>query len=259
MEILQIRNATIIVKYAGKKFLIDPWLGPKEYMAGFEAGINSHIRQPRHELPISIDEIVNVDAVILTHYHPDHWDDYAKNALDKNIPFFVQSETDLNIIKSLGFNDVRIISDKGTDFEGITLYKTHGQHGKREILEPLCKQVNMPYDTMGIVFNAAEEKVLYVAGDTIYCQEFEDALKQYQPDIIVINACGATVLNGEHIIMNLEDLDKTVNAAPSAAIVASHMDNVSHLTVTRNDIKQFVNEKKLKNIFVPEDGETLKF
>ena len=43
MKITQVRNATIIVEFDKNKFLIDPWLGPKDYMEGFEAGINSHI------------------------------------------------------------------------------------------------------------------------------------------------------------------------------------------------------------------------
>ena len=29
------------------------------------------------ELPISIDEIVDVNAVILTHFQPDHFDEFA--------------------------------------------------------------------------------------------------------------------------------------------------------------------------------------
>ena len=111
MKIHQIRNATIIVTYNNKRFLIDPWLMPKDYMAGFDVGLNSDVRQPRCELPISVDKIVDVDAVILTHYHPDHWDEFAACAINKNIPFFVQSEIDKSIIENLGFRDVRVISE----------------------------------------------------------------------------------------------------------------------------------------------------
>ena len=116
LQIHQIRNATIIVTYNNKRFLIDPWLMPKDYMAGFDAGLNSQIRQPRVELPIPVEKIVDVDAVILTHYHPDHWDDFAAKAINKNIPFFVQSETDKKLIENLGFKDVRIIKENGTEF-----------------------------------------------------------------------------------------------------------------------------------------------
>ena len=106
MKITQIRNATIIVEYANRRFLVDPWLCPKESMAGFDAGINPQIRQPRVELPFTQDKITNVDAVILTHFHPDHFDDYAVKALDKEIKFFVQSKQDYEIIQSKGFTNI---------------------------------------------------------------------------------------------------------------------------------------------------------
>ena len=169
MKITQIRNATLIIEYDNTRFLIDPWLGPKGYMPGFETAVNSEIRQPRVELPFSIDKIVNVDSVIITHIHPDHWDEYAEHAIDKNLKIFVQSEFDKNFILSKGFKDIEILAEQGTSFRNITLFKTHTQHGKREILKPLCDSIGMPYDAMGIVFNAEQEKTLYIAGDTIWC------------------------------------------------------------------------------------------
>ena len=57
MKITQVRNATIIVEYNNTKFLIDPWLMPKDYMPGFDTAINSEIRQPRVELPFEIEKI----------------------------------------------------------------------------------------------------------------------------------------------------------------------------------------------------------
>ena len=94
MELKQIRNATLNIKYGGKKFLIDPWLAEKGAIPGFGGTINEHLRNPTSDLPIPISEIVDVDAVILTHDHPDHWDDAAKDAIPKDIPFFVQHEVD---------------------------------------------------------------------------------------------------------------------------------------------------------------------
>ncbi len=255
MKIHQIRNATIIITYNSKRFLVDPWLMPKDYMEGFDSGVNFDIRQPRVELPISVEKIVDVDAVILTHYHPDHWDEFASRALNKNIPFFVQSEADKNIIEGLDFKDVRIIKQEGTEFDKIKLYKTDCQHGKREIIKPICQKVNMPYDAMGVVFKSENEKTLYLAGDTIWCDEVKNALDKFNPEIIIINGCGATVLNGERLIMNLDDIKKISSYSKNSKIIASHMDTVSHLTVTRDDVKNL----NLKNVLVPSDNEILTF
>ena len=176
MKITQVRSATIIVEYNNTKFLIDPWLMPKDYMPGFDSAINSQIRQPRVELPFGIEKIVDVDAVIITHIHPDHWDEFAENSLNKDIKVFVQSNFDKDYVISKGFTNVEIIQESGTKYNGITLYKTGTQHGKREIIKPLCDSVGLPYDAMGVVFKSNNEKTLYIAGDTIWCEEVKDVL-----------------------------------------------------------------------------------
>ncbi len=257
MKITQIRNATIIINFNNTKFLIDPWLMPKDYMEGFDSGVNSNIRQPRVELPFEIKKIIDVDAVIITHIHPDHWDEFAQNALDKNIKIFVQSEYDKQYILSKGFLDVEILSFEGTKYNNTTLYKTPTQHGKREIIKPLCESVNMPYDAMGVIFKAQNEKTLYIAGDTIWCEEVKTTLNKYNPDIIILNACAATVLNGERLIMNIDDIKEVIKCVPKAAIIASHMDTVSHLTLTREDLKKYKKEYNVENLLIPDDGQTI--
>ena len=259
MKITQVRNATIIVEYNETKFLIDPWLGPKDYMEGFESALNSQIRQPRVELPFEIEKTVDVDAVILTHFHPDHFDEYAVNALNKDIKFFVQSQKDLEIIKSYGFKNLEVMTQQGIDYKNIKLYKTDCQHGKREIIKPLCESIGMPYDTMGVVFKSNNEKTLYVAGDTIWCDEVSEAIDKFEPEIIVVNACAATVINGERLIMNIDDVRQVIKKAPKSTIIASHMDTVSHLTVTRKDLEEFREKESVKNLLIPDDGEVLNF
>ncbi|OLA82362.1 MAG: hypothetical protein BHW58_03475 [Azospirillum sp. 51_20] len=259
MKITQVRSATIIVEYNNTKFLVDPWLMPKDYMPGFDVAINSDVRQPRVELPFGIEKIVDVDAVIITHIHPDHWDEFAENALDKNIKVFVQSIIDKDYVITKGFTNVEIIQESGTEYNGITLYKTGTQHGKREIIKPLCDSIGLPYDAMGVVFKSNDEKTLYIAGDTIWCEEVKAALEKYSPDVIVVNACAATVLNGERLIMNIDDVKEVLQHAPNSTVIASHMDTVSHLSVTRNDLKGFKNKNNIDNLLIPEDGEIIDF
>lgn len=59
MKIQQIRNATIIIKYAGKKFLVDPMLGKKGSFAPFPFSHHQELRNPLHDLPLKAEEIVN--------------------------------------------------------------------------------------------------------------------------------------------------------------------------------------------------------
>lgn len=259
MKITQIRNATLIIEYENIRFLIDPWLMPKNYMPGFDAAVNVETRQPRVELPFEVKDIVNVDAVILTHLHPDHWDEFAEKALRKDIKLFVQSQTDKDYLIQKGFNNIEIMNESGSQYKNINLYKTKTQHGKREIVKPICELIGMPYDAMGVVFKSDNEKTLYIAGDTIWCQEVKDALEKYKPEIVVVNACAATVINGERLIMNIDDINAVINTSPDAKVIASHMDTVSHLTITRKDLKEALANHKIKHLLIPDDGETLLF
>lgn len=230
----------------------------KGQIPGFTAAINSHISQPRIDLPISIEEIVKADAVILTHNHSDHWDEIAAANLQKDIPFFVRNEAELKIIQENGFTNLKIIDENGTNFEGIKMYKTETQHGAREIVKPYYERINRAYGAMGVVFQSENNKTLYIAGDTIMCDEVKEVIDKFSPSVIVINACGATkIIDGKRvkIIMDLEDVKTISSYAKNATIIASHMDAVSHLTVTREDIINL----KLENVLVPSNNERLRF
>jgi L-ascorbate metabolism protein UlaG (beta-lactamase superfamily) len=95
MDIKLIRQATLIIQYAGKRFLIDPMLAEKGAYPplgpgiGFPDAIRQDQRNPMVSLPTSIEIIIsNIDAVIVTHLHPDHWDDVAIEVLPKEIKLF---------------------------------------------------------------------------------------------------------------------------------------------------------------------------
>jgi L-ascorbate metabolism protein UlaG (beta-lactamase superfamily) len=84
-----IRNATLLIHYNGKKILVDPMFSSKGAFDPF-AGKE---RNPAVVLPVSIDEIIkDIDAVLVTHTHPDHFDPVATEALDKSIKLFNQPE-----------------------------------------------------------------------------------------------------------------------------------------------------------------------
>jgi hypothetical protein len=48
-------------------------------------------------------------------------------------------------------------------------------------------------------------------------------------------------------------------ASPNAKIIASHMEAVNHWTLSRKELKSFINEKGISNILVPADGESYSF
>ena len=257
MKLTQIRNATLKVEYAGKKFLIDPMLSKKGAFPGFPGTINSHIANPTVDLPLPLSEILDVDAVIVTHTHQDHWDDAAKEAIPKDMPIFTQNARDQWDIQMSWFRNTWVLEERN-DFGGITLNKTPGHHGRGEILEGLLGDILG--NVCGIVFTHPREKTLYIAGDTVWYQGVEQNLKQYKPDVMVLNSGDAKVLPNESIIMGKEDVYEAYKAAPLATIIASHMGAVNHASLSREDLRAFIVDHRMNSrVLVPEDGESYSF
>ncbi len=135
MKITQIRNATQIIQYAGKTFLIDPLLAPKGSYPGFAGTARAEIRNPTVELPCDLTTLLNVDALIVTHLHEDHWDETASRVVPKDKLIYVQNEQDAESLHKQGFTHLTVLADE-TKFGDITLHKTTGQ---RRLRSHLCR------------------------------------------------------------------------------------------------------------------------
>ncbi|TCN20452.1 MBL fold metallo-hydrolase [Mesobacillus foraminis] len=253
MNIQHIRNATLVVQYAGKKFLIDPMLAEKGTYPPFPNAPRQDQKNPLVGLPTSIDHIIqDIDAVIVTHLHLDHWDDRAKEVLPKETVIFAQNEEDAAEIRNAGFQHVEVLQED-TVFEGIQLMKTNGEHGRGEILK-------IAGLVCGIVFKHPTEKTLFIAGDTVWYKEVHEVIGTQKPEIIVVNAGDNQFYEGGSLVMGKEDVYEVYKAAPEAKIIAVHMEAVNHWALSREELKSFSNEKGIAStVLVPEDGESYTF
>ncbi len=253
-----IRNATVVFNYAGKKFLIDPMLADKGTYPGFPGTPNSELNNPLVNLPVKAESIVNVDAVLVSHLHLDHWDEAAAQALPKNIKIMAQNEDDAKAIQAQGFTNVEAIAEVA-DFEGLQITKTHCQHGS-DLAYSVPHLADFLGKASGFYFNAAGEKSVYFIGDTVWIEEVENNLKTWQPDIVVVNAGLASLADEQFggVITGKEDVERIHNLLPNATIIAIHMEALNHCLVTRADLKAFVEEKGFADkVIIPNDGETI--
>lgn len=256
-EVTQIRNATVKINYGGKVFLVDPMFAPKDAYKGFEGTLNSHLNWPRVELPFSKNEILkDVDAVIITHTHLDHLDETAIKAIPKDILMFSQDEKDKAYLEKSGFKNVKIMT-KNSSFGDVKLSITGGLHGSQELV---FKYKELLGKVSGVVFSAKNEKTIYLAGDIVFNKDVEDVIKNYNPEIIILNSGDAQLGDGSSILMTKEEVLATHKVAPKAKIIAVHMEAVNHSALSRYELKEYSKQKGMEDfVFIPKDGESLKF
>lgn len=257
----QIRNATGRIVYSGLTLLIDPILAPKGEYPGFELAKTPErkaMRNPLIELPVPVEEVLkDLEAVILTHTHLDHWEAHAARLIPKYIPVFVQHAADKKLVQSQGFIDVRVVGIN-TPFKGITITKTGGQHGSDEMFA-VPTIAEFLDESMGFVLRAPGQKTVYFAGDTRWHEYVELALTKYKPDYVVLNTGEATYdgFDGS-LIMGTEDVKKCYDFCKTVKIITVHMDAINHCICTKAIMRKFVEENKLGDrVLVPSDGEIL--
>ena len=137
--------------------------------------VNAHVSNPTVELPFSIEEIIDIDAVFLTHTHPDHWDETAVNVIPKDKLVFVQHEVDEQILRSQGFVNVQIFSED-TDYNGISFTRTACQHGSDAAYEN--KELGeMLAEVTGVILSHADEEKLYLVVLCQLCNVLKDLLR----------------------------------------------------------------------------------
>lgn len=250
MIIQQIRNATLKIQYGGVMFLIDPWLQDKA--TGFSVnavrpemqGINC----PMNDLPDTPENILQgVDCCLVTHLHFDH---FSSDYLPKDLKIIAQNKKDARNIRDMGFENVQSFDSEIIEIGGITIRKTNAVHGENEAVSKRMGEV------CGYVFKRPEEKTLYIAGDTVYCDAVELTIEQFIPDVIILNCCGATVPLGR-LIMDTKDVKKVCLKAPKTLIIATHLDSVNHALYTSKDVKDYIAKEGLSQVHVLANGKSI--
>ncbi|CAM3815788.1 MBL fold metallo-hydrolase [Mesobacillus thioparans] len=248
MDIQLIRQATMKIQYNGHIILVDPMFSPRGSLDPVANAANDK-RNPLVDLPFPVEEILKeVEAVMITHMHRDHLDDAAIQSLPKDIVVFCQPEDEGKLQEHGFLNVVKVNSD--VQWNGIKLSRTGGRHGTGELARAMGP-------VSGFILEADSEENLYIAGDTVWCDETEDAIRNYKPGVIIVNGGEAQFKTGDPITMGLKDIVKVRNQAADSLIVVVHMEAWNHCLLKRETVMNFIEDNELKNVIVPNDGEKI--
>lgn len=221
MRLGLIRHATLLLETSLGRILVDPMLRAAGSSPPIENTPNPR-PNPLVELPLPAEEVVRgVDLCIVTHLHRDHFDDL----LPYDVPILTQPES-ADELRGRGYSDV------ATSHAAIAM--TRGLHGTPE-LGPVS----------GWIVDG-----VYVAGDTVWCEDVEQALREHEPHTIVLNAGGAHFVGGRPIVMDVADV-RRVRQATRSRVVVVHLEAINHCVEGRDAYRA------IEGVLVPEDGEAI--
>ena len=230
-----VRNATVLATVDGTTFLVDPLYAEQGALPSIDDTPNDRAN-PLVPMP---DVDLSYDAVIVTHRHPDHFDEAAKAALDSDVPLFCQPAEEAAFVDE-GFTDVRPV-DECASFDGIALHRAPGRHGHGELAERMGP-------VSGFVLDGTE--TLYIAGDTVWYDPVAETLDRFEPDAVVLNGGAARFNEGEPITMGVDDV-AAVREATDAAVAVVHMEAINHCLLSRAELRAATD-----GVLVPEDGDS---
>lgn len=245
-----IRNATLVIDYAGKKILVDPMFSPKGAIDSW-AGI---AKNPTVELTMPVEDIIkDIDLVMVTHTHEDHFDKPASLALNKSVALMMQP-ADKDFFQKEGFINAEVLQNQKV-WNGITITRVEGQHGTGKVLKQMGK-------TSGFIVQAENQPTVYLVGDTVLTEDIVKIIKKFNPDYIVVNSGGAMIKSFGNIPIILDE-DQTmtlIGESGNAKVIAVHMDSLDHCFTTRTILKNkaAVLQIPTEKLIVPEDGEIIK-
>ena len=246
-----LRNATLILKLGGQNFLVDPMFGEKGSWDPIPW--TNETRNPTVDLPVTdveLKKIVNdADYVLVTHLHPDHWDQAAQQSIPKDKPVICQPE-DVPQLKAQGFEklytDTQLLLPSG-----VSINRVGAQHGHGDLAEKMAP-------ASGYILKS-NDRCFYLAGDSVWFEGVQHVIDTWQPDVIIVNGGGAKFQFGEPITMTADEVLMVANhSKEEAKVIVVHLEAVNHCYTTRYELQHFFAGRGLSSkVIIPKDGEEL--
>jgi L-ascorbate metabolism protein UlaG (beta-lactamase superfamily) len=249
MRLTLVRNATLVLEVGARRLLVDPMLAPVGALPAVDPETDGR-RNPLVPMPRAPAGIVEgLDAVLVTHLHRDHFDADAAELVPRDTTIITQPDS-APILRWMGF---RAVLETATAAIGrVRITRT----GARHTLDPELTEVLGP--TCGFALEVPGQPRLLVAGDCVWCDQLAAAVRDHRPDVIVVNAGAARIRGSMPISMTAKDVIRTAQAAPRAAVIAVHLEALSHCPMRRKELRSKLRAVDLeRRVFVPDDGETL--
>lgn len=202
IDVTFIGTATTLIRCGAITVLTDPNFLHQGQRAYLGYGLWSKRRRPP---ALHVDELPDLDAVLLSHLHGDHWDRVAERGLDHRLPV-ITTHAAAKTLRRRGFGDAIGLSTwdstaiaKGS--EQITFTALPGRHAPtlvNRLLPPVMGTMLTFRDASGAT------RHLYLSGDTLLIDELDDIPVRFQSiDAGVLHLGGTRLPAGNRLPFGL--------------------------------------------------------
>lgn len=253
VKLQHLRNATTIVTLGRHVLLVDPMLAAPGTLPGFKQfGPGARTRRnPLVSLPPATDAaLATVTAVLVTHEHPDHFDQAGLDwARARGLPVWA-SPIDAPSLRRKGL-DVHVLRDGAL---GMRVEVVPARHG-RGLVAWLMGPVSGCY-----LAHPGEPSLLFTS-DAVLTDALLDAIERLQPEVVVAPAGAANFGIGPDILFSVDELVTLIRRTPATThFVLNHLEAIDHCPTTRADLRGRIAAEGLAGrVHVPDDGARLEF
>lgn len=254
MKIHHIRNATLIIETEDQFILVDPMLDkigeggrPPLTFSRVKRQLNPLVNLPSNAMKL----VEKTTHCLITHLHPDHLDKTAEKFLSsKNIPVTC-SIKDQDTLRKRGLNVTQTLDYwQQTDFLGGKIEGIPARHGYGFVAKPAG-------NVMGFYIELPNQDSIYISSDTIYTDDVDKVLNEYQPAINVVAGGAAQFSIFKPLLMTIKDILRFAQNAPGKVIV-NHMESLGHCPMTRAELKEEIAKVGLsEKVIIPNDGDLI--
>jgi L-ascorbate metabolism protein UlaG (beta-lactamase superfamily) len=238
-SLLFIGTATMVLRFGPITVLTDPNFLHRGQRAYLGHGLSSkRITDPA----LGVSDLPELDGIVLSHMHGDHWDRVARNGLDHDLPIITTPKAARALHRQRFAAAEGLATWASTDLDKaghrLTVTSLPGRHATglaRHLLPPVMGSM-LEYR------NASGELVLrlYISGDTLFVDDLRSIPDRYPDiDVAVLHLGGTTLPGGLLVTMDAQQGADLMQLLAAPATVPVHH---SDYTVFRSPLSDFIAE-----------------
>lgn len=230
-------NATIILRYAGFTILTDP----NFLHQGEHVHLGYGLRSARRTNPaIELNELPEIDFVVLSHLHEDHFDRVVEQKLDHQLPIITTHQA-AQKLQQKGFNATHGLNawDTLTVVKGeaqVQITAMPGRHGPHILSTLLPSVIGSMLEFQSRTDQQTHYR-LYISGDTLVIDQLQEIPQRFPNIDLALLHLGGTKLLGVLLTMDARQGIEAIRIiAPQTAIPIHYND----YTVMKSSLEDFM-------------------